>query len=71
MSPLLFSIFISDLGAELNRSGLGVQLDEKTIISAIFFADDLALISESEENLNKLLKIVTNWTTKWKMNISV
>ena len=71
MSPLLFSIYVSDLGAELNRSGLGVQLDETTNISAVFFADDIALISESEEKLDQLLKIVTDWTVKWKMDISV
>ena len=71
MSPLLFAIFISDLGDELNKTGLGIQFDTLTNISAIFFADDIVLLAESEEDLNQLLGIVTAWTVKWKMDISV
>ena len=40
MSPLLFAIFVSDLGKELNATGLGVKLGSLNI-SALFFADDI------------------------------
>ena len=70
MSPLLFAIYVSSLGEELNNSGLGVQLGS-VVLSAIFFADDIVLITESEAKMNKLLSIVKKWTLKWRMDISV
>ena len=54
LSPLLFSLFINNLGQELNSSGLGIDLGE-TNISCISFADDLVLIGSSKHNLDILL----------------
>ena len=54
LSPLLFSLFINNLGQELNSSGLGIDLGE-TNISCISFADDLVLIGSSKQSLDILL----------------
>ena len=54
LSPLLFSLFINNLGQELNSSGLGIDLGGINI-SCISFADDLVLIGSSRQNLDKLI----------------
>ena len=44
LSPLLFSLYISGLGDTLHAMKEGVNF-EGEVISALFFADDLVLIS--------------------------
>ncbi len=40
MSPILFAIYIAELGHRLQRSGLGTLVDD-TKIPGMFFADDM------------------------------
>ena len=54
LSPLFFSIFISQLGPELNSLGLGINLDDVNI-SAVLFADDLVLVGKNKAALDTLL----------------
>ena len=70
LSPLLFSLFISDLGPLLNSSGLGINLDSINI-SVLFFADDLVILGQSKEALDKLMVITQNFFNAHKLRISV
>ena len=54
MSPLLFSLFINNLGLELNSSGLGIDLCSQNVAS-LFFADDIVLIGSSRAALDQLM----------------
>ena len=56
MSPILFALYISDLGRLLEDSGMGINIRNITI-PGLFFADDM-LIWERESNFQKLLNIV-------------
>ena len=69
MSPLLFSLFISGLGDELNSSGLGIDLQDVNI-SSIFFADDLVILGKSRDALDKLMEKVMVFMSKHKLDIS-
>ena len=59
-SPILFSIFINELATEVENSNLrGVQLfPDLAEILLLMFADDLALISDSINGLQRLLNIL-------------
>ena len=50
LSPTLFGIFIDDFQCELEAGAVGFGLPTLAgaLIPALFYADDLALISESE-----------------------
>ena len=54
LSPLLFALYIAGIGRDLEELEKGVQIGE-TNIPALFFADDMALIAESEADLAVLL----------------
>ena len=56
LSPILFALYISDLGHELCRSGEGFDIEDVNI-SALFFADDIVLLSPKAAGLKKLLDI--------------
>ncbi len=62
LSPTLFNLFIAGLVRELEGSGRGVTLGE-VIIPALFFADDMVLLAQSESELETLLQLVGNFAT--------
>ena len=70
LSPLLFNLFINDLLSEIN----GHFLDSPTLngipINGLMYADDLVLVSESENGLQRLLDILHNYTTKWFLQVN-
>ena len=55
LSPTLFNIFMSDLPNKLSRD-VNVKLDDNTNINCLLWADDIILLSESEDGLNTLLQ---------------
>ena len=70
LSPLLFALYIVDMGRDLVSSSLGVQL-RRFCISALFFADDIVLISRSTEGLRTLHSIVLRHCSSLNMTLSV
>lgn len=69
LSPLLFSIFINDLGQELNLTGCGLTLSALSI-SSIFFADDIVLVSRDKQGLDKLIMIAKRFCDNHHLQIS-
>ena len=57
LSPLLFAIYISDIGDTLSNSPLGFTLDGQPI-AGLLFADDIVLISKTADGLKTLFAIV-------------
>ena len=57
LSPLLFSLFISDFPSMPCLAQHGVQLRQGVrIVSHVFYADDLALVSYTEAGLQRMLQ---------------
>ena len=51
MSPILWALYIADLGREIEQSNLGINIgtnDNTKNISGLFFADDMLLFAETE-----------------------
>ena len=65
----MFSLFINDLGNLLTATQLGLPLKEE-IISCIFFADDLVIISKNEKSLDTLLDITRTYFKQHRLFIS-
>ena len=59
-SPTLFSIFIDDLVKEINNLGLGISVGD-TKVSALLYADDIAVISLTEQDMQRLLDTLHDW----------
>ena len=63
LGPLLFIIFINDLFKEIESLGIGAKVGD-LIISALGFADDILLITDTPEKLQKLIDFCGNWSIK-------
>ena len=60
LSPLLFNLFLSDLAKKFDARGDRLVLEELSV-NALFWADDLILLAETKEELDKLLKILEKY----------
>ncbi len=70
LSPTLFGLYIKDLVQELKEGSEGIQT-EFFIIQCLLYADDIALTSSSEQDLQNMLNILHNWCNKWRMKLNI
>ena len=69
LSPTLFSIYVNDLASEIKNLGCGVSFDDISI-SILLYADDIALISSNEEDFQRMLNVLSEWSNKWRITIN-
>ena len=69
LSPLLFNIFMAGLAKSLSATDLGLKLESKKI-NSLFWADDIVLVTESSSELEKLLKLVSEYCNANKLTIN-
>jgi exonuclease III len=64
-SPSLFKLFVNDLAVELKAQGLGVSIGVERL-QALLFADDIVLLAENLEDLQKMIDVVARYSVKWR-----
>ncbi len=69
LSPTLFALYINDLIDEINALGKGILINGRRV-SALVYADDLVIISESTEDLNVTLEKVNTWCKQWRILVN-
>ncbi len=70
LSPILFNIYINDLLTTLNNFNIGIQIDDD-LIAALAYADDLAIMAETERDLNLLLDVLNLWCQRNELSINM
>ena len=70
LSPLLFTLFISGLETELVKNKMGTTLWNRPI-DLLMYADDIVLMSSSEEGLRKHLRSREEFCKQWKLEVSI
>ena len=60
LSPILFSIYINGLAKDVASSGLGIDVGGQDV-AILLYADDIALISPSSNDLQKAMDLTTEW----------
>ena len=69
LSPTLFSIYVNDLALQIRKAKLGIQVADLTV-GILLYADDIVLLAECEIDLQIMLDIVTDWCSKWRLNVN-
>ena len=69
LSPTLFNLFINDLIKEIKQLSLGVKCGE-ILVALLMFADDIAIMAETEEDLQCMLNILHSWCESWQLHIN-
>ena len=66
LSPILFCIFINNLAKMIREASLGVRICDIQI-GSLFWADDVVLIAEDKNELQKMLDIATTFSKRWRL----
>ena len=69
LSPLLFNMYVNDLITEVNALDKGVNIGDHKV-SLLVYADDIALMADSEANLQCMLDALYAWSTKWGLLVN-
>ena len=69
LSPLLFALYIMDVGNDICMSQLGFMVGS-ICVSGLLFADDLVLIARSGDGLKNLLALVHRGFDRLRLTIS-
>ena len=70
LSPMLFALYISDIGNDLNLAAEGFALGGM-IVSGLLFADDIVLVSGDSGGLLNLISLVNSHCRSLKLEISI
>ena len=68
--PNIFKIFLNDFGTLIDKSEIGAKLSNKTI-GCLLFGDDLVLISDSKQGLQKQLDILDTYCKDWCLTVNI
>jgi hypothetical protein len=69
LSPTLFAIFINDLIDDLKSANASINIMGREIC-ALMYADDVVILSNYENGLQRLLSTLGEWCKKWDMKIN-
>jgi hypothetical protein len=70
LSPLLFDLFIDSMAREAKALGLGVDFGGQRL-AILLYADDVVLLANSPEDLQKLLDAVAAFFRRWRLEINL
>ena len=70
LSPLLFNIFLADLQNELDSCNDNVKLNDNKEISCLMWADDILILSESEDGLQRKLNTLGVYCVTNKLSVN-
>ena len=70
-SPLLFSLFLSDLDSfmTVHNNCKGVRLLEQTV-NSLMFADDLVIFSDTNKDLQHSLSVLEAYCSSWDLRVN-
>ena len=71
LSPILFSVFINGLLVAVEQAGLGTELSDGGKVGWLLFADDYVGVSESGEQLQRVIDVVHSYCRKWRLKAIV
>ena len=69
MSMFLFGISIFDIHNHINQSRDGLQIDD-TCMSSPLYADDIVLLSNMKNGLQKMMNYIHIYGNKWQISFS-
>ena len=72
LSPALFNLFLNDLPLQLNcPEADAFLLPDGTKLSCLLYADDLVLLSHSQQGLQNSLDKLSTFCEQWKMQVNL
>ena len=71
MSPFLFSMYLNDIEEHFILNGFeGIEIGMLKLF-LLLYADDIVLLAETEQGLQKGLDLLEQYCDKWKLTVNI
>ena len=70
LSPMLFNLYISDIGHDLNTAGEGFLIGNNLTVSGLLFADVIVVVAKTGAGLKRLINLVNRHCERLKLLVS-
>ena len=70
MSLWLFNLYMDTIVREARKKYVGEVKLEETTVQILLFADDLMLVSEKDDDVERNLKMFDDMMGKWRIQIN-
>ncbi|MES9880684.1 MAG: reverse transcriptase family protein [Sedimenticola sp.] len=70
LAPTLFAVYVNDVTNDINNLRLGVPINDNDRISILLYADDIVLIAETADDLQRMLDTMHTWTYRWRLQVN-
>ena len=69
VSPILFNLYINDMAVQIKNKCKGVPVGNDNVC-ILMYADDVALMAESEKELQRMLDVLHKWCQTWDVLVN-
>ena len=69
LSPVSFCIFIHEFTKLLQKHDVGVRI-HNVCVGSLFWADDVVLLANNENELNRMLNLAAQFANDWKLSFN-
>ena len=66
----MFTVHVNDLVTEFKNDKVGIPININVLTSSLLYSDDLVILAENADDLQKLLNVVQQLCKKWKMQLN-
>ena len=71
LSPILFNIYVNDIFELMNNNNENDITLGQNKLNALMYADDLILLAETENGLQKQIDKLLGYCQKWKLDVNI
>ena len=68
LSPIFFCLYLNELSKMLDKHEVGVHIMGVNI-KCLFWADDVVLLANNEQDLQRMLNIAAEFSHKWHLSL--
>ena len=71
LAPTLFAMYINSLAKVIKEENCGIDIGNNIKISILLYADDIVLLSDTPEGLQRELDVLNTWIKKYRMAVNM
>ena len=70
LSPILFNLYINSIVDDLEKAKTDPVIVGDVQVNSLLYADDIILLSSTQEGLQNSLDVLSNFCSSWKLDVS-
>jgi hypothetical protein len=70
LRPILFNLYINSIVDDLEKAKTDPVIVGDVQVNSLLYADDIILLSSTQEGLQNSLNVLSNFCSSWKLDVN-